>query len=369
MVVNLGSPLQKISGFGAASAWSANFRNASDPDVLWSTTTGAGLSLHRLRIPPDGSIEGLPIAKAAVARGVTVWASPWAANSSGQQWASVLAGYVTSMKNSGVPIYAISAGNEPDSNANGAVYYSASGMASWVGSNFGPGLATSGVQLMAPETENWCNFPSYLSALESNTAAWGSVNIVATHEYGCNPSAHADIATAGKEFWETEIYDLQTGRDDGIASGLRVAALIHNALTVANMNAWHYWWLYDANNGGLYDTTNNVWAKRLWVMGNYARFVRPGFQRVSTSGSVPSGVMLTAYRSPADGTVVVVAINNNTSASTLSLFLSGAAPCTMTPWVTSSTDSLASQPGIAVSNSHFSVSLEAQSITSFVGSP
>ncbi|HZL16157.1 MAG TPA: hypothetical protein VFG23_00300 [Polyangia bacterium] len=27
------------------------------------------------------------------------------------------------------------------------------------------------------------------------------------HEYGCSPKAYPDIAQAGKEFWETEIYD------------------------------------------------------------------------------------------------------------------------------------------------------------------
>ena len=41
--------------------------------------------------------------------------------------------FVANMKNLGVPIYAVSAGNEPHSNANGAVYYSAADMASWVG--------------------------------------------------------------------------------------------------------------------------------------------------------------------------------------------------------------------------------------------
>ena len=29
-----------------------------------------------------------------------------------------------------------------------------------------------------------------------------------------------------------------------MGSGLRIAALIYDALTVANMNAWHYWWVY-----------------------------------------------------------------------------------------------------------------------------
>ena len=148
-----------------------------------------------------------------------------------------------------------------------------------------------------------------------------------------------------------------------------MATTIHNDLTKANLNAWHIWWLYNAsgNGGCLYDTSTKVWTKRLWVLGNYARFVRPGYVRVSTSGTVPSGVLVSAYQNPADGTVVVVAINSNTAATPLSLYVSGVVPCSITPWVTSATDSLASKSAITVSNARFSATLDPQSVTSFVG--
>jgi glucuronoarabinoxylan endo-1,4-beta-xylanase len=146
---------------------------------------------------------------------------------------------------------------------------------------------------------------------------------------------------------------------------------MHADLTVANLNAWHLWWLYNAtgNGGFLYDTTTNTWAKRLWVLGNFSRFVRPGFMRASTSGTVPSGVLLSAYMNPADGTVAVVAVNNNASATPLSLFVSGAAPCTVTPWVTSASDSLVAKSPITVANARFSATLDATSVTTFVGKP
>lgn len=124
-----------------------------------------------------------------------------------------------------------------------------------------------------------------------------------------------------------------------------------------------------ANGGCLYGTSTNTWTKRLWVMGNCSRFVRPGYTRVSTSGTAPSGVLLTAYTNPADGTVVVVAINNNTSATSVSLFVAGNAPCAVTPWVTSASDDLAAKGPITVSNARFSASLPAQSVTTFVAKP
>jgi len=80
-------------------------------------------------------------------------------------------------------------------------------------------------------------------------------------------------------------------------------------------------------------------------------------------------VLLSAFKNPNDGTVVVVAVNNNSSASSINVFISGAAPCSVTPWVTSSSDSLASKSAVSVSGARFTYSLGAQSVTTFVGKP
>jgi glucuronoarabinoxylan endo-1,4-beta-xylanase len=394
VTVNLSGLQQKITGFGVSTAWAGSYRNASDADYLWSTTKGAGLSLLRIRYG-----DGLAIAKSAAQNGATVWMTPWGTGTNGstggsftatqnnpngcngslpvltnpQGLASALVAWVQNAKTQGVPIYAVSAGNEPDScGINQTTSYSAAQMATWIGV-LGPALAAINVKLMAPETMNVCGFTPYFNAIKADTAAWNAVNIFASHEYGCGSlPSQPSIAAAGKEYWETEV-DTGTGKGDsngdGIASALPMATTLHNDLTKANLNAWHIWWLYNAsgNGGCLYDTSNNVWTKRLWVLGNYARFVRPGFMRVTTSGTVPSGVLLTAYQNPADGTLVVVAINSNTSATPISLYVSGVVPCSITPWVTSAADNLASKSPIAVSNARFSATLDAQSVTSFVG--
>ena len=395
VVVNLGSVQQKISGFGASTAWGSTLNATSDADLLWSTTSGAGLSLHRIRIAPTGTTSETSIAQAAVARGVTVWATPWSpaaadksngnvnggsiVSGSQQTWANSMASFVSSMKSAGVNIYAVSAQNEPDATVSTyeSCSYTASALATFIGSYLGPALANSNVKLMAPETQNWCGFKNYADAIMNNTSAASYVSIIATHEYGCADTSHVVPYTtgisAGKEFWETEIYDQGNNgtTDTGMGSALRVVTLLHNAIALANMNAWHYWWVYPTGtgNGALWDYTTKQATKRLYVMGNYSRFVRPGYQRVSTSGTVPSGVLLSAYKSASDGTVVVVAANNNTSATSVSVFVSGAAPCSVTPWVTSSADSLASKTAVAVSGSRFTFSLGAQSVTTFVGKP
>src|SRR5664280_1993998 len=201
VVVNLNGVQQKISGFGASTAWGSTM-SAADADLLWSTTSGAGLSLHRIRIAPDGTTTETNIAKLAVARGVTVWATPWSpaasyksngnvnggtiVDGSRQAWANSMAKFVTTMAAAGVNIYAVSAQNEPDATVSTyeSCTYTAAALATFIGTYLGPALANSGVKLMGPETQNWCGFKSYADAIMNNSAAASAVSIIATHEYG-----------------------------------------------------------------------------------------------------------------------------------------------------------------------------------------
>ena len=64
-----------------------------------------------------------------------------------------------------------------------------------------------------------------------------------------------------------------------------------------------------------------------------------------------------------------VGSDDNTSPTPLSLYSSGAAPCSLTPWVTSEADTLAAKTMAAVSSSRVSVTLGAQSVTTLVGKP
>jgi glucuronoarabinoxylan endo-1,4-beta-xylanase len=387
---------QRITGFGVSSAWSGSYANASDPEYLWSTTTGAGLSLLRIRYG-----DGLAIAQAAAKYGVTVWMTPWGTGTNGspggsvtttqtdpngckgsmpvltdpEQWAKNLVSWVQNAKSQGVPLYAVSGENEPDScGINQTTSFSATQLSTWIGGYLGPAMAPLGVKVMGPETQNACGFKNYFSAIQSDTAAWSAVDIFASHEYGCGtlPSEPA-IAAADKEYWETEV-DTGSGSGDsggtGIASALLTVTTMHNDLTKANLNAWHYWWLYCSKNSGcLYDTGNKVWAKRLWAMGNFSRFVRPGWKRVGTSGTTASGVLVSAYLEPTSNSLSIVAINNNATSSNVSLYISGAAPCSLTPYETSASKDLAAGSNVAVSGSRAMVTLAAQSVTTFVGTP
>lgn len=394
VTIDVSSLQQRITGFGCSSAWAGNLNDpANDPDTLWSTTKGAGLTMLRIRYG-----DGLGVAKAAARYGVTVWMTPWGTGpggspggpstttqtnpngctgsmpvlTNGQALANDLVSWVQDARSQGVPIYAVSAENEPDScGINQTTSYSPTQLATWIGSYLGPAMNNIGVNVMAPETMNACGFSGYFSAIRNDSAAWNNVSIFASHEYGCGTQhSEPSIAAAGKEYWETEV-DTGTvnGDSDGMPSALHLAQTIHDDLTKANLNAFHYWWLWAGRTSGLYDTDTRVWRKALWVMGNFSRFARPGYLRVSTSGNPPSGVAVSAYINPSSNALVIVAINGNNSSTNVPLYVSSSAPCTLIPWETSASKNLVPGAGVTVANGRVSLTLTGQSVTTFVGMP
>jgi O-glycosyl hydrolase len=67
---------------------------------------------------------------------------------------------------------------------------------------------------------------------------------------------------------------------------------------------------------------------------------------------------------------VVVAINKGTAAASVPIGISGgAAPGSMTPWVTSATDNLIAKTAVPVADGVFTAALAGQTVTTFVSSP
>jgi len=388
VTVNVGDKLQKISGFGASSAW--NSLNEKEEALLWDTLSGAGFSLHRLRIDETGLVSSasnqgqLKIAKEAVKYGVTVWASPWSPVRSWQKkigtdskggdelgfnfdyaekWAKLLADYSRDMVKAGVPLFAISAQNEPDGrNFN---HMTADEIVRWVRDYLGPAMEGTGVKIIAPETVNWYSFPSYKTAILKDAKASAYIPIIATHEYGGSPKAYPEITQAGKEFWQTEIYEDLNKTDMGINSAVNTAVMMHEAIVIAGVNAWHYWWVHGPTGTSLFPNNSSTPAKRLWAMGNYSRFVRPGYYRVKATDAPASNVMVTAYKDTSNTRLVVVAINKNTSTVPLNIKIDGAAPISYVPYVTDDTQDLKAQSE-ATAGGNVAYTLPAKSVVSLV---
>jgi glucuronoarabinoxylan endo-1,4-beta-xylanase len=173
------------------------------------------------------------------------------------------------------------------------------------------------------------------------------------------------VNTGGKPLWETEVSTFDS-YDGSMANGLYWAGQIHSFLTYAQVNAWHFWWLIPtgADNEGLTDQSGKP-AKRMYVLGNYSRFVRPGYYRIGVSNNAATSI--SAYKDPNSGSFAIVAINGNNTDLVQIFDLAGFTATNVTPWITSGSLSLVSQSVVNVTNATFVYDLPAMSVVTFAG--
>jgi len=106
-------------------------------------------------------------------------------------------------------------------------------------------------------------------------------------------------------------------------------------------------------------------SKRGYMIAHYAKFVRPGDVRVEATKEAQPGLLTSAYLG-ADGRVTVVAVNTNTTDVEQEFFVAGTSIATVNSWVTDADRNLAEVPAPRVTGNHFTASLPAQSVTTFV---
>lgn len=416
-VVDWNNVHQSIDGFGASSAWLSSW-TTNQADLLFSTNlgvvysdtpgnkytnNGVGLSLLRTRIAPANnpaasttptSVE-TNIMMWAQARGARVWSTPWTpaagfkstgdiydsgtatggginggsfrgGTATNLAYASQLANYVAAMKNTyGVNLYAISIQNEPDA---AVTTYEA---CQWTNTfihdfvtNLYNALVAKGVsstRIMLPESENWQDPHNLAGPAMTDPNVAADVGILGDHNYdGANGPASLTKNSYSKALWETEVSQL-SGESSDIANGVYYGQRVFRFMTEAQVNAWHYWWLVN----GLLDA-NAAPTKRLFTIGNYSRFVRPGYYRIDVANNNPL-TSISAYKDTNSGNFAIVAVNPDPVTVTQVFNLANFTTTSVTPWITSSNLSLASQSPVAVANGSFTYSLPALSVVTFVG--
>lgn len=147
----------------------------------------------------------------------------------------------------------------------------------------------------------------------------------------------------GLEVWQTEwsmlgdnysstefgSYDTATTMD----IALYMSRVIHNDLTVAGVTSWSYWtsmdisqwgqkdrfllislvpdgWTGDGGDTGLLRNGGSYQAMpTLWVLGNYSRFIRPGYRRIAMELSESMNFFGSAWISPETDKIVAVYTN------------------------------------------------------------
>jgi glucuronoarabinoxylan endo-1,4-beta-xylanase len=208
-------------------------------------------------------------------------------------------------------------------------------------------------------------------------AAAAYVGILAFHDYDQAATTPYPFPAQGStKYWETEVSgaigfgpSLCGGCwDPSIADAIMWAQVINNRLTVGNINAWHYWLLIGGttNNEGLIGPEGATIPKRAYMVGNYSKFVRPGFYRIDATPAPQTGIEISAFKNASDGTLVIVAINANTESVTQSFTLNGLTVGSVTPWITSAGLNLAEQSEFEINGSSFTFKLPGSSVTTFV---
>ena len=81
-------------------------------------------------------------------------------------------------------------------------------------------------------------------------------------------------------------------------------------------------------------TVSNSPTKRLFALGNFSKFVRPGWVRIDTTGSKSGVYGLTAFKNPSTGDFALVVINSSGASMNVKLALSGATATSVTPYQT-----------------------------------
>ena len=414
---------QEIEGFGgsgafhqAANLWSYPERERElILDLLFSQEKGIGLSIVRNIIGDGGDwgaeidgptpsiqpVEGvwnwtgdedqIWLMKEAAQRGCTrfvstAWSPPaWMKTNNSviqggelrpdkyQAFAEYLAKYVRGYReHHQIEIYAISPANEPDLTTDySSCRWTGLQLRDFVKNHLTPTLKQESisVKVMIPETMNFTE--SYALATLSDPAAREGVDIIGVHAYDFMAIPFPAAKSQQKAVWQTEVSNI--GFNDGtIDDGLKYAKLLHDHLTITEVNAWLFWWLAAYKPGEAlihldpaYQTFTTF--KRLYTIGNYSRFVRPGYVRLNTESNPAPNIFVTAFKDKKSGQFVLVAINNGERERTVQFELKGfPATKAVVPYRTSATEDLAKLAPISVAKGAFPATLKAKSVTTFI---
>lgn len=145
-----------------------------------------------------------------------------------------------------------------------------------------------------------------------------------------------------KQRWVTEISET-TAFDPSMKKGLEFASSLHNFLTRGNVNGFTFWLGVETNsNECLIKTDGETYEKgKVYaVYGNYTKFIRPNYTRLTTSRSTSyNNVLYSAYKDPnhADS-LTMVTINTSDSDSVIEFELVGSDINVLTPYLTADGD-------------------------------
>ena len=309
-------------------------------------------------------------------------------------YADLLADYVLNFEsNMGAPLDILSVQNEPNWKADWeCAYWSGIDLRDFIKiiaqrfpmKNVTPGK--NGIGIMMPEFQNFhVNVNEMIMPSLNDPVSEEIITHIALHQYNAPSDASSragamefpDIIASGKPFWQTEISGSGTHvpKGIGINNALYYARMIHWDFTLSQINAYLYWWLWTNSPteefpGSLIsvDFDEITAAHRLYVMGQYSRFIRPGWYRVDSTTSPYTGLYSSAYRNPKTKEIAIVLINEQITPASININLYGADFDNLEIWRTSENEKLKLVGRQRVSGNSAKVTLAPMSVTTYYGS-
>ncbi|KAG8986047.1 hypothetical protein FRB90_004236 [Tulasnella sp. 427] len=408
VTVNVASKNQQIDGFGVSQAFgrASQFQallstaRTQGLDYLFSTTTGAGLTIIRNRIGSGGSGDSIEPAspgspsstptyvwdgvdagqvwfsQSAMTYGVsTIYADAWSApgfmKTNGDQSND---GYLC-----GVTGETCSTGDWRQAYANFLVqyvkYYQQEGVTiSHLGFLNEPDLTTSYSSMLSNSTQAADFIPTLYNTLKSNSLSNVKITCCDAMGWSTQRTLTAGLVSAGMEQYlgRADVADQHQPQDVAVRGRGPQRRMVHDVankintgIVNANLSAYLFWEGVEVNVTSassflVYtDGTSFSPSGRLWAFAMWSRFVRPGAYRVSTSGTV-TNVGIGAFKNT-DGSVVTVFTNTGSSAQSVALSFTGFTPSAAAAYLTDNSNAVANT-AVALSGGVVSVSVPAYAV-------
>ena len=365
MVINANMAQQTIYGFGGADIidWTGDL-TTSQRDSAFSPINGIGLSIVRVRVPVDSAefTQAKATIDACKSYGGLAIASVWSApaymktndsTSGGTIKTDSYSDFATYMKDFNKAVgglAAISPTNEP----NIKVSYESMEMTSSQVADFVAAEGDScGAPIMAPEPFNMDE--NYINTYLSNPAAKSKTAFIAGHIYGATPYN----LSADKPVWMTEHYINSNLSGNDWTNAMNVAKEINDCMD-AGWGAY-IWWYIRRSYGPI--SENGTIQKLGYIMAQYARYIRPGYRKITCTENPSAGLYATAYKS--GSRIVVVIINQKSSGIYLPLNLTGETVSALNSYTTTTSSDLVAD-SISIQGSAFGTTLPAMSVTTLV---
>ena len=402
ITVNTATKYQTVDGFGAAvSIWGGAWSTAETQTLVGLGPNQLGLSIVRTGLSPVSSEWGTQVSALKTAKSygsnVKIMASPWTAPAAWKtnnsrtnggklktdyydDYANHLNSYVQYMRNQGVTIDVTSVQNEPDWHPDyDSMDWSGTELQTFVREQ---GAKVQNTKLMVAEAVN-LNY-SYTDPTLNDAAARNNIGYIGGHLYGTEASGRLKPYTLAQQYnkpvWMTE-WNLHEA--DGSGSNIwgnpsnaaawnetldDIMRTVHKSME-SNWSAYVWWYgkryySFIGDGEAAYGTTAGAPLKRGYAFSQYAKYVRPGYQRVAlTKSSKASPLEVTAYQG--DGKVTLVILNRSTSAVNNAVIQAPQNVSKAEYVATSQNASAASQPA-GVNGNQVSVNVGARSISTVV---